>query len=107
MSIFSSLFFSLFLSSFLLVIAIAIKLESHGPVFYASERIGQKRTHLPGCYKFRTMVRDGKNAALNSEPILNERDGVLFKITNDPRITRIGRFLRKILSTSCHSSSTC
>ncbi len=90
--IFSSLFF-LFLSPFLLVIAIAIKLESHGPVFYASERIG-KKGRIFRCYKFRTMVRDAEKRRTEFMH-MNERDGVLFKITNDPRITRIGRFLRK------------
>jgi exopolysaccharide biosynthesis polyprenyl glycosylphosphotransferase len=90
--IFSSLFF-LFLSPFLLVIAIAIKLESHGPVFYASERIG-KKGRVFRCYKFRTMVRDAEKRRTEIMH-MNERDGVLFKITNDPRITRLGRFLRK------------
>jgi exopolysaccharide biosynthesis polyprenyl glycosylphosphotransferase len=90
--IFSSLFF-LFLSPFLLVIALAIKFESHGPVFYASERIG-KKGRIFRCYKFRTMVRDAEKRRTEFMH-MNERDGVLFKITNDPRITRIGRFLRK------------
>jgi exopolysaccharide biosynthesis polyprenyl glycosylphosphotransferase len=90
--IFSSLFF-LFLSPFLLLIAIGIKLESHGPVFYTSERIG-KKGRIFRCYKFRTMVRDAEKRRTEIMH-MNERDGVLFKITNDPRITRLGRFLRK------------
>jgi exopolysaccharide biosynthesis polyprenyl glycosylphosphotransferase len=81
------------LSPFLLAIAIAIKLDSPGPVFYVSERIGKKGVVFR-CYKFRTMVRDADK--LQAEILhMNERDGVLFKVANDPRITRIGRFLRK------------
>jgi lipopolysaccharide/colanic/teichoic acid biosynthesis glycosyltransferase len=77
----------------LLVIAIEVKRDSPGPVFYLSERIG-KRGHVFRCIKFRTMVRDAEKR--RSEVMhMNERDGVLFKITDDPRITRVGRFLRK------------
>jgi len=81
------------LSPLLLMIAIAIKLDSRGPVFYSSERIG-KKGRVFKCTKFRTMVCDAekRRAELNH---LNERDGVLFKITDDPRITNLGRFLRK------------
>lgn len=81
------------LSPIMIVTAIAIKLESKGPVFYASERIG-KKARVFRCVKFRTMVRD---AETRREEIMhmNERDGVLFKVTNDPRITRVGRILRK------------
>jgi exopolysaccharide biosynthesis polyprenyl glycosylphosphotransferase len=77
----------------LLVIAIAIKLDSTGPAFYTSERIGKKGRVFP-CIKFRTMVRNAEK--LREEMMhMNERDGVLFKVTNDPRITKLGRFLRK------------
>ena len=83
----------LVLSPFILAIAIAIKIESRGPVFYASERIG-KKGRVFRCFKFRTMVRDAEKRRADVMH-MNERDGVLFKITNDPRITRVGRFLRK------------
>ncbi|MGD0796509.1 MAG: sugar transferase [Acidobacteriaceae bacterium] len=76
-----------------LVLAIAVKLDSEGPVFYRAQRIGRKgRTFT--CYKFRTMVvnADKLRADLMHR---NERDGILFKITDDPRITRVGRFLRR------------
>ena len=77
----------------ILAIAIAIKLDSPGPVFYSSERIGKKGVVFR-CTKFRTMVRDAEKR--RSEIMhMNERDGVLFKVSNDPRITRLGRFLRK------------
>lgn len=80
-------------SPIMLAIAIAIRLDSPGPAFYRAERIG-KKGRVFHCYKFRTMVRDADR--LRAELLAqNERDGVLFKLTNDPRITRIGRFLRK------------
>jgi lipopolysaccharide/colanic/teichoic acid biosynthesis glycosyltransferase len=77
----------------LLLIALAIKFDSPGPVLYISERIG-KGGRVFGCFKFRTMVRDAdtRRAAITH---LNERDKVLFKVTNDPRVTRVGRMLRK------------
>jgi exopolysaccharide biosynthesis polyprenyl glycosylphosphotransferase len=81
------------LSPILLAIAVAIKLDSSGPIFYFSERIG-KKGHVFRCTKFRTMVRDAekRRAELMN---MNERDGILFKISNDPRITRLGHFLRR------------
>jgi exopolysaccharide biosynthesis polyprenyl glycosylphosphotransferase len=81
------------LAPVLLAIAIAIKLDSRGPVFYLSDRIG-KKGRVFRCIKFRTMVRDAdkRRAAIMH---MNERDGVLFKVTNDPRITKLGRILRK------------
>lgn len=80
-------------SPFLLATAVAIKLDSPGPVFYLSNRIG-KKGRVFRCIKFRTMVCDAEKqrAKLIGR---NERDGVLFKITDDPRITRLGRWLRK------------
>lgn len=81
------------LSPLLLAVAIAVKLDSPGPVFYTSERIGKKGRVFP-CIKFRTMVQDAE--AQRAELMrLNERDGVLFKVANDPRITKLGHFLRK------------
>ena len=83
----------IFLSPLLLIIAVAVKLDSPGPVLYSSERIGKKgRAFL--CVKFRTMVRDADKLRAGIMH-MNERDGVLFKISNDPRVTRVGRFLRR------------
>lgn len=83
----------LLLSPVLVIIAIAIKLDSRGPVFYSSPRIGRKGRKFI-CHKFRTMVANAD--ALKSQlRHLNERQGPTFKITKDPRITRLGRFLRK------------
>jgi exopolysaccharide biosynthesis polyprenyl glycosylphosphotransferase len=77
----------------LIAIAIAIKLDSPGPVFYISERIG-KKGRVFRCLKFRTMVADAekRKQALVAH---NERSGILFKMKNDPRVTRVGAKLRK------------
>ena len=83
----------LILSPVLLIITIAIKFDSPGPILYSSERLG-KKGRVFRCLKFRTMIRDAdqRRAELMH---MNERDGVLFKISNDPRITNLGRMLRK------------
>jgi exopolysaccharide biosynthesis polyprenyl glycosylphosphotransferase len=78
---------------FMLAIAIAIRVDSEGGIFYKSQRIGRKGRAFP-CYKFRTMVRNADKLKAELEH-MNERDGVLFKISNDPRITKVGRILRK------------
>ncbi len=83
----------LLLSPILVAIAIAVRLDSPGPIIYKARRVGRKGRTFH-CMKFRTMVvnADALKASLQSQ---NERDGILFKMTNDPRITRVGRFLRK------------
>ena len=80
-------------SPVMLVIAIMIRLDSSGPIFYAAERIGRKG-RVFRCFKFRTMV---PNADRIKHEIahMNERDNVLFKVQNDPRVTKIGAKLRK------------
>jgi exopolysaccharide biosynthesis polyprenyl glycosylphosphotransferase len=77
----------------LAAIAIAIKIDSGGPVLYRSYRVGKKGRRFL-LYKFRTMVPEADQLK-DSLRHLNERDGLLFKVTNDPRITRLGRLLRK------------
>ncbi len=77
----------------MLAIAIAVQIDSHGSPFYKAQRIGRKGRAFP-CYKFRTMVRDADKLKADLEH-MNERDGVLFKIAKDPRITKVGRVLRK------------
>jgi len=74
-------------------IAVAIRLDSPGPVFYSAPRAGKKGGQFR-CYKFRTMIADadGRKDALRS---FNERQGPLFKITDDPRVTRVGKWLRR------------
>lgn len=74
--------------------AIAVKLDSPGPVFYRQERIG--RDGVPFVLtKFRTM-EVGADQRLAELAELNEVDGPLFKIKHDPRVTRVGRILRKL-----------
>jgi exopolysaccharide biosynthesis polyprenyl glycosylphosphotransferase len=82
----------LVLSPMALVIAVAIKLDSRGPVFFVQERYGYKRRTFR-MYKFRSMAPDAEEMmpGLESE---NEAQGPLFKIRNDPRVTKVGRFLR-------------
>lgn len=77
----------------MLLVALAVKLESEGPVFYISERIGKRGRVFP-CFKFRTMVNDADKMKKDLAG-LNERDSILFKVRNDPRVTRLGRILRK------------
>jgi exopolysaccharide biosynthesis polyprenyl glycosylphosphotransferase len=91
-TVFSALILVL-LSPLLLAIAIAVKIDSRGSVFYSSERIGKKGVVFH-CIKFRTMVRDADSRRAEIMH-MNERDDVLFKVSNDPRVTRLGRFLRK------------
>jgi exopolysaccharide biosynthesis polyprenyl glycosylphosphotransferase len=76
----------------MIVAAVAIKLDSRGPVFFRQERVGRhgKRFRI---FKFRTMVADAE-AMKESLRDRNEAQG-LFKITDDPRVTRVGRLLRK------------
>jgi exopolysaccharide biosynthesis polyprenyl glycosylphosphotransferase len=77
----------------MVLIALVIKFDSEGEVFYVSERIGKRGRVFP-CFKFRTMVKNAEKMKKDLAA-LNERDGILFKVSDDPRITRIGRFLRK------------
>lgn len=80
-------------SPIMLVIACAIAYSSKGPIFYRAARIGRKGRTFD-CYKFRTMVPNADRLKADLEH-MNEREGVLFKIVNDPRITPVGRVLRK------------
>ena len=81
------------LSPLMVAIAIAVHYDSDGPILYGSERIG-KKGRVFRCLKFRTMVRDAEKRRAGIQD-MNERDSVLFKITNDPRITEMGKLLRK------------
>lgn len=74
-------------------IALAIKLDSPGPIFFAQKRVGKNGRHF-NIYKFRSMYMD---AELRKQELLekNEMDGPIFKLQHDPRITKAGAFLRK------------
>ena len=83
----------LVISPVLAVIGLATRMDSPGPILYCSARVGKKGRRFT-CYKFRTMVDDA-DARKEELRHLNERQGPFFKITDDPRMTRVGRFLRK------------
>jgi exopolysaccharide biosynthesis polyprenyl glycosylphosphotransferase len=81
------------LSPLLLGVAALIKLTSPGPVFFRQKRIGaDEKIFL--CYKFRSMYVDAEKRQAELEA-RNEADGAIFKIKNDPRITPVGRFIRR------------
>ncbi len=74
-------------------VALAIKLDSRGPLFFSQERIGEAGRAFR-CWKFRTMQRDAEELR-GALLACNEMNGAIFKIHNDPRVTRVGRFLRR------------
>lgn len=94
MDIIGSLAGLILLSPLLLIIAIAIKIEDpKGSIFFAQQRCGKDNKLFP-MYKFRSMV---SNAEELLEELMehNEMDGPVFKIKDDPRITKVGKFIRK------------
>lgn len=74
-------------------IALAIKLDSKGPVFFAQKRVGKNGRYFK-LYKFRSMYMDAEERK-KELMAQNEMDGPMFKVEHDPRITRVGAFLRK------------
>lgn len=93
MDVFCSLMGLIVLSPILLVVGIAIKLESKGPVIFFQERVGKGGEKFK-IYKFRSMVVNAEELKekLNSK---NEMSGPMFKMKEDPRVTKIGKFMRK------------
>jgi exopolysaccharide biosynthesis polyprenyl glycosylphosphotransferase len=89
----ASLVSIIILTPLFLVIALLIKLTSSGPVFFIQERVGLNKRRFR-LFKFRTMVQ-GAEQRLAEVAHLNEVSGPVFKIKNDPRLTRAGKFLRK------------
>ncbi len=87
-----SLSLLILLSPLFLIVALIIKWNSPGPVFFVQKRLGLNK-RIFNLYKFRTMVENAEQMQKELEE-LNEADGPVFKIKNDPRITREGRFLR-------------
>lgn len=84
------------ISPILLLIAAIIKLESKGPIFYAARRAG-KNYQVFKFYKFRTMVADADKKLQQLQHLNQYKDGtgpVFYKVSNDPRVTRFGAFLR-------------
>ena len=91
--IFLCVFALIVLSPVFLVIAILIKCEDGGPVFFKQTRLTKGRKEF-GMYKFRSMCVDAE-AKLEALMDRNEVNGPAFKIEDDPRITKIGKFIRK------------
>ncbi len=90
MDILGAVFGIIFFLPVFLVIAVLIKMNSHGPVFYIQKRCGQGGREF-GMYKFRSMI----NGADSLKPQLkNEVLGSVFKVKNDSRVTGVGRFIR-------------
>ncbi len=86
-----------FLLPLIVIIVIAIVLDSDGPVFYKQERVG-KDGKIFKCIKFRTMYKDADKKLqklLEEDPAAREEWNKYYKLRNDPRITRVGKFLRK------------
>jgi exopolysaccharide biosynthesis polyprenyl glycosylphosphotransferase len=88
-----SVLVAVLLLPFWLLIALAIKLDSRGPVFFVDRRIGVGEREF-GMLKFRTMVAEAASLQPELEEA-NEAGGALFKIRDDPRVTRVGRLLRR------------
>ena len=82
------------LSPVFLIIAILIKLESKGPVFFIHKRIGKRGKQI-GLYKFRTMVPNAEELIKSFTPDQMKEFKENFKLENDPRVTKIGNILRK------------
>jgi exopolysaccharide biosynthesis polyprenyl glycosylphosphotransferase len=91
---FGSAILLLLLSPLFILTALAIKLDSAGPIFFVQERMGYNKRRFR-MIKFRTMASDAE-ARMNEIEHLNEKEGPVFKIRNDPRLTRVGRRLRKL-----------
>jgi lipopolysaccharide/colanic/teichoic acid biosynthesis glycosyltransferase len=81
------------LSPLLLSVALAVKLTSPGPILFRQKRIGADEKMFI-CYMFRSMYEDAE-ARQEELEAMNEADGAVFKIKNDPRITPVGRFIRR------------
>ena len=89
-----TVFLLLFLLPLFLLIALIIKLDSPGPVLFIQNRVGKDGKEFP-FYKFRSMVADAEARRIALET-MNERSGPVFKIKADPRMTRVGRLLRRL-----------
>nr|WP_127837093.1 sugar transferase [Clostridium prolinivorans] len=93
LDILGSFFGIVILSPLMIIIAVLIKIGSPGPVIFSQDRIGQNGKTFK-MYKFRSMVQNAEEL-LNKLKDKNEMSGPMFKIKDDPRITKIGKFIRK------------
>lgn len=93
LDIFGSLCGTILLSPVMTIVAIAIKIDSKGPVFFTQERVG-KDGKVFRMYKFRSMVINAEEI-LNKLKDKNEMTGPMFKMKEDPRVTKVGKFIRR------------
>jgi lipopolysaccharide/colanic/teichoic acid biosynthesis glycosyltransferase len=91
--ILGSFFGIIILSPLMIIISVLIKIGSPGPVIFSQDRIGQNGKRFK-MYKFRSMVQNAEEL-LNKLKDKNEMSGPMFKMKDDPRITKIGKFIRK------------
>lgn len=82
------------LSPIFILVALLIKIDSKGPVFVSFERIGEKGQNFK-LYKFRSMIANAHLLKPQMQQLNERKNGPLFKIKNDPRVTRFGKFLRQ------------
>jgi exopolysaccharide biosynthesis polyprenyl glycosylphosphotransferase len=90
---FGALFGVVLFSPIMIIIAVAIKIDSEGPIIFSQERVGQNGKIFK-MYKFRSMVANAESL-LDKLKDKNEMSGPMFKIKDDPRITKVGKFIRK------------
>ena len=81
------------LSPIWLIVALNIKIESKGPIFFAQKRVG-KNEKVFNMYKFRSMVSNAEELKVKLQE-QNEMSGPMFKMKDDPRVTKVGKFIRK------------
>lgn len=89
-----SLFAIIITSPIMLITAIAIKLDSKGPAIFKQVRVGKNGRHFK-IWKFRSMYANAEEMRAQLEDLNEVSDGMMFKIKDDPRITRVGKFIRK------------
>jgi len=94
LDVFGSLALLVLFGPAMIVAAIAIKLESRGPVFFRQPRAGRGNSSF-ALIKFRSMYMDAEERKEGIEALNEAGDGVMFKIRRDPRVTRVGRFIRR------------
>lgn len=89
-----SIIMIIFLFPFFILLSIMIYIESPGPIIFKQIRVGKDGKHFL-FYKFRSMVVNAEALKVKLEQQNESKDGVIFKMKNDPRITKIGKFIRK------------
>jgi exopolysaccharide biosynthesis polyprenyl glycosylphosphotransferase len=94
LDVIGSLALLLFFAPLMLVTAIAIKLESRGPVFFHQPRAGRRNKSF-NLIKFRSMYVDAEQRKAELDALNESDDGVMFKIREDPRVTKVGAFIRR------------